>query len=164
MLNYWTQLKPRERLIVSAASGVLAVLILYLFVLEPFVVKSEQLEVRVAKQQKEIVWLKQASIEVGQLQRSASGAKASGRAGQSLLVVVDRTAKQFKLADSMKRVEPDGSSRVRVWLEKASFDDVSKWMSQLETRYKLQVESAVIDKTEDTGRINARLVFLGAAS
>jgi general secretion pathway protein M len=164
MLNYWTQLKPRERLMVSVAGGVLGVIMLYLLLLEPFMIKADELTVRVAKQQKEVQWLKQASLEVAQLQRNMPGNTTSARAGQSLLVVVDRTAKQFNLADSMKRVEPDGSSRVRVWLEKASFDEVAKWMAQLETQYQLHVESAVIDKTEDTGRINARLVFLGAES
>jgi len=163
LLGYWQQLKPRERIILILLAGVIGIVLLYVAVLEPYQLEVEQLETRIAKQEKDIQWMHYASQEIKQLQGgSARNGGKNLRKGQSLLVLVDRTAKQNKLASSMKRVEPDGTKRVRVWLEKASFDDVTKWLVKLQRDYQLEVESAVFDKTEDNGRTNVRLVFLGA--
>lgn len=161
MMNYWSQLKPRERLWLGAAGVVIVAMSLYLLLLEPFLTKAEDMEQRVARQQKEVNWLSEAAVEVAQLKRQSAQSSSAGRRGQSLLVIVDQSAKRNDLADSMKRVEPDGTSRVRVWLERAPFDEISKWLVELERQYQLQIESAVFDKTESQGRVNARLVFLG---
>lgn len=161
MMNYWQQLKPRERIVLALLAIVVGIVLLYVAVLEPFQMKVEQLESRVAKQQADIQWMRSAAEEVKQLQRSNVGSNRNLRNGQSLLVLVDRTAKQNKLASSMKRVEPDGTTRVRVWLEKAAFDDVTRWLVKLQNDYQLEVESVVFDKTEDEGLVNVRLVFLG---
>ncbi len=159
MLNYWQQLKPRERLLIMVGGGIFTVLMLYLLLLEPMMIKVDQLTVKVEKQKAEVQHLKKLAKEVKQLQRSG-GSSASQRRGQSLLVIVDRTSKQNKLGKSISRIEPDGSSRVRVWLESAAFDDLTKWLALLETKYSILVESAVIDKAPSTGRVNVRLVFV----
>jgi len=165
MMNYWQQLKPRERIVLILLGGVVSIVLLYIAVLEPFQLKVEQLESRIAKQKTDIQWMRNAAQEVKQLQGSAIGnSQRNLRKGQSLLALVDRTAKQNKLASAMKRVEPDGSKRVRVWLEKATFDDVTKWLFKLQNDYQLEIESAVFDRTEDDGRVDVRLVFLGAES
>ncbi len=161
MMNFWNQLKPRERLLVGTAGVILIALILYLSVLEPFQNKVKSLEQRVAAQKSDVVWMQQAARELAVLRRQSPGAgnKAQGR---SLLVLVDQSAKRNKLGGSLKRVEPDGAARVRVWLERAPFDEVVKWLSELENQYQLQVESAVFDRTDAPGLVNARLVFLGS--
>jgi len=160
MMDYWNQLKPSERTIISVAGIILAVLILYLAVLEPFMLKSDEYTTKVAQQKSQIEWLKKKSLEVKQLQVSSGGAGTTRKSGDSLLVIVDRTAKQNKLADSLKRVEPDGSERVRVWLDSASFDEVAKWLGLLQSSYQLDIESAVFDKVEAAGRVNVRLVII----
>lgn len=164
MKQYWQQLKPRERMLMMIGGGIFSVLILYLVVLEPLTIKVEQLTVKVEKHQALVKALKTMSKEVVSLQRSSSGSVSSKRRGQSLLVLVDRTSKQDKLGKSITRIEPDGSARVRVWLEAAAFDDLTKWLAKLETNYNIIVETAVIDKTDTTGRVNVRVVFVEAAS
>ena len=161
MLNYWMQLKPRERIIIAIASVVLLVLMLYLLLLEPLILKEQTLTERVARQKEEVQWLKSAALEVKQLQPGNKTSGSARKQGESLLVVVDRTAKESNLGDSMKRVEPDGSDRVRVWVEDAAFDDIAKWLVRVQKQYQLTIESAVFDQTENTGKVNARLVFLG---
>ena len=160
MKDYWNQLKPSERTIISVGGIILTVLILYLAVLEPFMKKTEEYTAKISKQEIEIEWLKKASLEVKQLQASSSGVTTQRHAGESLLVVVDRTAKQNNLEDSLKRVEPDGSDRVRVWLDNAPFDEVAKWLSLLQSNYQLDIESAEYDKVEMVGRDNVRLVMI----
>ncbi|MDH3325463.1 MAG: type II secretion system protein M [Gammaproteobacteria bacterium] len=160
MMSYWQQLKPRERMLLMIGGVVFSILMLYLLMLEPLTNKVDKLSVKIEKQKTQVQYLKTMAKEVAALQKSGGGSSSSKRQGQSLLVLVDRTSKQGKLGKNVTRVEPDGSARVRVWLEGAAFDDVTKWLAGLETQYNILVESAVIDKTELVGRVNVRMVFI----
>ncbi len=162
MKAYWAQLKPRERLMLMACGGVLLLIFIYLLMIEPVFDKTTELKTSVAKQEQLLHWMQQKSAEAKQLQRTN---RSSGNARkQSILGLIDRTAKAGKLGDSMKRVEPDGSNRVRVWLENAAFDDVARWLTKLQNKHGLKVTSVIIDAEENsTGRVSARLVFEGAA-
>ena len=160
MINYWQQLKPRERMLIMVGGGIFSVLMLYLLVLEPFTIKVDELTVKVEKQQALNQWLKKSAAEVSKLKGAGASSSSGSRSGQSLLVLVDRTSKQGKIGKSITRIEPDGSARVRVWLESVPFDDLTKWMGSLEAKYQILVETAVVDKTNTVGRVNARMVFV----
>lgn len=161
MKEYWLQLKPRERQLLSVGGGVLLLTIVYLAMLEPLFNSTGRLEQQVREQEKLLLWMKEAVAEAKQLQRS--GVKSANMGGQSLLSLVDRTARQGQLGDAVKRVEPDGNQRVRVWLERASFDDILRWVEGLQNNYAIELETVVVDKEEIQGRVNARLTFQGGA-
>jgi len=55
--------------------------------------------------------------------------------------------------------QPDGEKRVRVWMEAASFDDVMRWLVLLDTRYGVRIENSVFEMKQESGRVDARLVF-----
>ncbi|MDH5545702.1 MAG: type II secretion system protein M [Gammaproteobacteria bacterium] len=163
--QYWQQLNPRERLLLGVAGVVLGLMILFLGILEPVMDEAKSLEKQVEEQRKLLKWMEDSAQEVKRLTRSSGTRKAAvGAGGQSLLGVIDRTAKAGNLGDAMKRVEPDGGDKVRVWLEQASFDDVVTWLENLERNYSLQIESVAVDKENAPGRVNVRLVFAGGAS
>ena len=72
--------------------------------------------------------------------------------------MADSTARSNGLGAALKRVEPEGSRNVRVWLENASFDQVMKWLGTLNTTYGIRTDSASLERVADaTGRVNARL-------
>jgi general secretion pathway protein M len=133
-------------------------MLLYVGIWEPLVNKVDALRVSTAEQESLLVWMRSAAQEVKQL-RGRSGQPAKPASGQSLLSLVDRTAKSGQLGPALKRVQPDGDQKVRVWLESASFDDVVRWLTTLETRHGVHVESSVFQALEATGRVDARLVF-----
>ena len=160
MKSYWQQLKPRERMLIMIGGGVFIILMLYLIVLEPQVENVDKLTVKVEKQKVQVQSLKSMAKEIASLQKSSGGSSLSKRQGQSLLVLVDRTSKESQLGKSITRIEPDGSVRVRVWLEAAAFDDLVKWLGGLETKYNILVETVVIDNTQTVGRVNVRAVFV----
>ncbi|NGZ06404.1 MAG: type II secretion system protein M [Magnetococcales bacterium] len=96
--------------------------------------------------------------------RSAGVAAAASRApsGESLLALADRTAKEKGLGGALRRVEPDGAGRVRMWFEKAPFAGVMAWLSELEGQRSVRVENLVVDREEQPGQVRVRLVLLGA--
>lgn len=160
MMQYWTQLRSRERAMVIAAGAVVALALFYLLVWEPVVKHNAELIRSVQDQRALAAWMRQSALQAKQLQVTATP-RASG--GQSLLTVIDTTAKMGGLTTTLKRVEPEGSTRVRVWLEQAAFDDVARWVELLQRDFHVRLDTAVIDRENSPGKVTARLVFEEAA-
>ncbi|MDH5301275.1 MAG: type II secretion system protein M [Gammaproteobacteria bacterium] len=157
---YWAQLRPRERLGLIAAAVLVLLTMIYLLLWEPVFNESNRLKHSIEQQQELVGWMRQSAAEAKALRGSGPQ-----RFNGSLLGLIDSTAKNSSLGNSMKRVEPDGSDRVRVWMEQASFDELIHWLNQLQRNYGVQITSVVIDRMEGgTGFVNARFEFSGASS
>lgn len=158
MKAWLNSLEQGERRMVIAGAALLLVMLIYVMAWEPLVNKVDALRTSTAEQQSLLNWMKQAAQEVKQL-RGSSSQPSKPVSGQSLLSVVDSTAKAARLGKSLKRVQPDGEQKVRVWLEEANFDDVVRWLTTLETRQGVRVVSSVFQAKEVAGRVDVRLVF-----
>ncbi len=156
--RFWDGLRPRERLMVSTAAVITALTVFYLALWEPLHQRNEQLRARLAEQRALLVWMEERAAEV----RALRGGPAPGRlpAGDSLLGVIDRTARGADLKGRVSRIEPDGEDGVRVWLDGVAFDALVRWLARLQRQYGLTAASAVIDR-EGPGKVSARLVIRG---
>ncbi|MEJ2179219.1 MAG: type II secretion system protein M [Gammaproteobacteria bacterium] len=164
MKDWYESLDVRERRILFAGAAVLVVALLYLLAWEPLVNKISVLEKSNQENQKLLSWMEQSAVEAKQLQAKLKSSGASGRSkGQSLLGTIDRTAKTNKLAKSVKRVQPDGQTKARVWLENVSFDSMVSWLEKLQRQQGIRIVTSVIEKQDEPGLVNARLVLEGAA-
>jgi general secretion pathway protein M len=159
--DWFFGLEARERLLVGAGGVLLLWLLLYLMVWEPIADEYTGLKESVEAQQQTLVWMQQAAGEIQALQRSTSGS-AKGLAGRSLLAVVDQSARSGGLGDAIKRIEPDGSKGVKVWLEGAAFDPMILWLGQLSKSYRIEPSIITLEPIGN-GRVNARLTLLEPA-
>jgi len=155
-------LEATERRMLLGGGGLLLVMFLYVGIWEPLTESVESLRVSTAEQETLLAWMRGAAQEVKQL-RGRSGQQAKPASGGSLLSLVDRTAKSGGLGTELKRVQPEGDTKVRVWLEAASFDALVRWLTALETRHGVHVESSVFQALDTPGRVDARLVFESGA-
>lgn len=158
MKVWFNSLEANERRMMVIGAALLLLMLVYVGLWEPLINKRDALRVSTAEQESLLVWMRGAAQEVKQL-RGRAGQTAKPASGQSLLSLVDRTAKSGQLGPALKRVQPDGEDKVGVWLESASFDDVVRWLISLETRHGVRVESSVFQALETTGRVDVRLVF-----
>ena len=160
MKQWLNSLEPRERRLVLGGAVLGSCLLLYLLAWEPFVGKVEQLRASHSEQQALLEWMQGAAREVKQL---SHGTRRPGQAasGQSLLALIDSTAKAARLGTALKRVQPDGEQRVQVWLEEAPFDDVVAWLEGLDRRQAATLESSVFVAKDKPGLVDVRLVFAG---
>ena len=149
-------LEPRERLLVFAAAAVMLLLLFYLVLLRPFHNGYEALRSSVADQRETVQWMTQNAGLVKQLQRSNRNTP-TGPGGRSLLSVTDSAARSAGLGPSLKKVEPEGSDAVRVWLDDAQFDAIIGWLEVMSTRYGAEVDTITLERTGSPGRVNARL-------
>ncbi len=152
-------LQPRERQLVIAATALLVLFIAYLLLWQPYGgQRLHTLRDKIAEQRATLAWMQQAALRAQQLR----GAVQTG-SGQSLMTMIDQTAKKHDLGTAMKRIEPAGDHSVRVWLEQASFDTLVDWLDELNRSHNVHVQLITLDREAEPGRVNARITLEGAS-
>ena len=161
MKEWLASLDQRERRLVITGAVLLGLMLMYVAVWEPITGTVENLRVSTTEQASTLRWMRQAAQDIKKI-RGSGGKRAKSIGGQSMLSLIDRTAKSGSLGTALKRVQPDGEERVRVWMEAANFDEVIKWLVLLDSRYGVDIESSVFEVKQESGRVDARLVFEAA--
>ena len=159
MNAWWESLVERERWLI-----IVAVLVgggggLYLLGWEPFYKHLVSLRQSVAEERIQMAWMVQAQGEARALLGAASTDRK--RSGESLLAMVDRSARAAGMGAGLKRVEPEGKDKVRVWMDDIAFDGLIPWLADLNKTQGVTPESLVVDRQSTTGRVNVRLVLAG---
>jgi general secretion pathway protein M len=149
--NYDT-LAPREQKLVKfGAIGVVAILIFgVLLPLDSSVAKART---RISQKQADLVWMK------GVAPLLAAQAPAHNNNGESLIVIVDRSARESGLGKSLAGTDPSGAGGIQVRLEKAPFDAIIGWLSRLSQQNGIAVDGATIDSAGSQGIVNAAIVL-----
>lgn len=155
LVDWWQARAPRERAILSVAGGAVALLLVYLIVVEPLQQRREMLERGVASQRELLSWMHRVVVPArGELRTGRTA-----RGGGSLFSVVDRSAKATPLAGSLRRVQPEGDAAVRVWLEGAPFDEFVRWIAQLERDQGVSVSALAVERAEGAGLVGVRVTL-----
>ena len=150
--DWLAALSARERNLVYAAAALLVVAVLYLVLVLPFQTSGKRMTARVEKKSADLAWIRQ---NASQAMAAAGVAQARG-GGESLVVLVDRTAREAGLSGSLRDQSPNGDSSLRLRLEAASFDTLRTWLASLQQQYGVSIESAQIDAAAP-GLVNASL-------
>jgi type II secretory pathway component PulM len=144
----------RERRMVLFG-GVGAVLLLIFGVLLPLDSSVSKTKARIAHKQADLVWMKGAAPVIAAAQPVA---QANGN-GESLLVIVDRSARESGLGSALSGTQPNGTGGIQVQLQKASFDSMVGWLSRLSQQNGIGVDGASIDNAGNPGMVNAAIVL-----
>ena len=145
-------LSERERrlLLIGAVAAVGILVFGILIPLDRGVVRAQQ---RLARKHEDLAWMQLVAPEIGTLPPSPQAN------GESLLVIVDRSARESGLANSLSGSEPGGAGNLSVRLEKAPFDKLVLWLARLAQQNGVVVDSAIIEKTGEPGTVNAAIVL-----
>ncbi|MCW8828441.1 MAG: type II secretion system protein M [Gammaproteobacteria bacterium] len=157
MKQYLMSLQSRERYTLLSGAVVLLLLLVYLLLIEPFVLELNRLEKSVAAQQQELAWMQDAVAQVQKL-RAAGSDRPRAQTGQSLLSLVDTTARELGLGAALKQLSPVGE-KVRIRLEQASFDTMLRWLGRLEQQAGVGVDTLTLERLSESGMINATVVL-----
>ena len=158
-IKTWYQgLKGNERQLVIAAAVLLGIALVYLILLAPLSRAVNTREARVERKQQDLVWMRGVSGPMQQLIATQPG----GNAGESLVVVIDRSARQAGIANALAGQTPNGDNGIRVRLENAPFDNLVIWLSNLQQQYGINIDSASIDRSGKPGVVSASIVLMRA--
>jgi len=162
MKEWFNSLDARERKIVIGGGVFVLLLSIYFLGWEPVANNIVRLKKSNIENQQTLRWMKEKAAEVKLLSPNSNASK-TGFNGQSLLGVIDKTAKQNKLGNAIKRVQPEGESKALVRMEKAEFNRVVRWMEGLQRQQGIEVVSSVIERQSESGLVNVRIIFKSAS-
>ena len=145
-------LSPRERrMLLIGAVALVAILIFGMLIpLDRSVAHTQQ---RLAKKRADLTWMQSVAPQIAVIP------PAPAANGESLLVIVDRSAREAGLASALSGSEPGGPGNLSVRLEKAPFDTLVAWLARLAQQNGVTVDSAVIEKSGAPGLVNANIVL-----
>ena len=153
--NRWESLEDREKLSLKVMVVALTLAIAYFAIWSPahkFMVDSQ----RSVEDRRELLAL----VISSRLALARSGAvnnAAPDMNSQQLVSTVTNMARTQQL--SLKRFEPSGESKIKVWVEDVSFDNLVAWLSKLDKAIKVSVEQISVEKQDKPGVVSARLTL-----
>ena len=156
--EWFDNLSERERNLVYAAGALVGVALVYLVLVLPFQTSGKRMASRVQQKTADLAWM-QASAP--QAMAAAGVAKAGG--GESLVVLVDRTAREAGLGAALRDQSPDGNNGLRLQIEGAPFDTLVTWLASLQQQHGVSIESATIGAAAP-GFVNAMLSLKHASA
>ena len=155
MKDWFDSLQERERIFVTVAAVVVLLAVLYLFVWMPLDKSQKSMAASVDLWSQQLAELRPV---IAKLQ--SQGTDGRPISTEPLVVIVDRTVRDFELASALQRTQPSGNL-VRVEFENAAFDDLILWLGALNQRNGLRVQTANFSSTssEKTGLVNSTLTL-----
>jgi general secretion pathway protein M len=150
-------LKPRERLIILIGSVLVLLTAFYLFALAPFYAAVNARAASVSQKKADLAWMRSVAGEMQVL--GANQPMMATPTNESLVVLVDRTAREAGLSSALTGQTPNGETGIRVRLESAAFDMAMMWLGNLELSHNVAIESATFDRTSTPGLVNVNLVL-----
>ncbi len=148
--------EPHEQRIIIILGIIIGLALIYLLIWSPISESYAQKTTQVQAQRKLLTWMEDTGQQIAQLR----GTAAQGTGGGPLLSTVDRTIKASGLGPGMKRLEPQGNNKVQIWFENTNFDQLLTSLSKLASDHQIQISSINIERQEQAGLVNARLVLI----
>ncbi|OUS25813.1 hypothetical protein A9Q99_20370 [Gammaproteobacteria bacterium 45_16_T64] len=153
----YEMISARDRLLLNGLVMFLGVIAIIFLLIQPAYNSVARAEQELANKQELLNWMKSNEHRV---KKSNTSSKAKARKpGQSLLALINQTSGRHQVA--LKRYEPDGSDKLRVWVENVSFNSLMRWLTGLESKYGVTVINISIDSQKEPGIINAKVVLKG---
>ena len=153
MRDWYAKLSDRERKFVILGAIAVGVLLL-LGVIMPLNRNIAQARQRVTAKQADLAFIQSATPEL-----AAAGPGAMGASPDSLVVLIDSSARESGLGKSLASSQPTGEGALRIRLDHAPFDGVVAWLARLAQQHGVRVDSAEIESAAETGFVNATLVL-----
>ena len=145
-------LSDRERRLVTIG-GVVAVVLLLVAIVMPIERGVSQSAERVTRKQADLGWIQQMAPAL------AVAPQAAPTTSESLIVLIDRSAREAGLGQALTGSQPSGNGAMRTQFEKADFDRLMDWIAMLAQQYGVQAESATFEAGGTAGVVDAVVVL-----
>lgn len=156
MKAWWAGLAPRERVILCGGGVLLTLVLLYLLIWEPVAEQREQVRADIGALSADLLWMQQVAGQVKRLAAQQGSQTGSGSSGGSLLTLVEVSARAAGINGALERVQPEGQG-ARLWLTETGFDELLRWLGDLEQRHGLAVSQLAVDAGTAPGMVTARI-------
>jgi type II secretory pathway component PulM len=150
----WDSLAAREQRMLQWG-GACALVLLLLAVQLPLQRKLQALRSSIATHLVDAAWLRANGPQLAALGPALPVSTAS----ESLLVRVDRSAREAGLGAALVGSQPAGDGALRVQLQAVRFNAVVTWLAAVADQQGIAVDTATFDAAAEAGLVNATLVL-----
>lgn len=154
MLAWYNNLSERDRKIVLYG-GIGTFVLVLLAILMPLNRNIASARERVERKQGDLQFIQSVAPQLA----SAGPAMGANASPESLVVLIDSSARESGLGKSLSNSQPTGDKGLRIRLDRVSFDSMVAWLARLSQQHGVRVESAEIESAGETGLVNAGLVL-----
>lgn len=144
--------EPSEQRIVLALAILITAALLWLMIWKPVSDWRETAHNRYRNAQAQLDWMLANEARARAIARS--GGPANGGASRSLNAI---TRSAQALGIQVNRLQPDNNGVVSVSIQGQPFNDVLRWLHQLEENNGVTVTRLAVDAEERPGRVNAQI-------
>jgi general secretion pathway protein M len=154
MREWYANLADRERrFVIFGAIGASVLLLLGVFM--PLNRNIALARERVTAKQGDLAFIQGVAPQLA----AAGPGTGNVATADSLVVLIDSSARESGLGKSLSSSQPTGDKGLRIRLERVSFDSLVAWLARLSQQHGVRVESAEIESAGETGLVNAGLVL-----
>jgi general secretion pathway protein M len=154
-LAWLRALAPRERVMVLSCAVVVILTLAYAGAWKPVVDAHHRREAALERARGIAARIEQAAAEI-----KASGPTRAVDSNTSLLAAVDQTSRSPILGKTPSRVQPEGEKEVKVWIDDVPFDNLLRWLQELEQKFGIVSSSAEIERSSAPGVVNVRVTLV----
>jgi type II secretory pathway component PulM len=151
LIDYLATRSERERRMLAIGAVALA-LILVFAIIVPLDRSVAHAKTRLTQKRADLAYMQGVAPEI-----SSSNVPSSSR--ESLILIVDRSARESGLEKALAGSEPGAQNSLSVRLEKAPFDKLVGWLGRIAVQNGVVVDSATIEKAGAPGEVNAAIVL-----
>ena len=151
----FNQLDARDQKALLILSTFLALMLVYAFVWLPVAEKNQNAERSRDTKRSLVEWM--ASKEAEAKAATGGQAKTNQRSSAPMISIINQSAQKNQI--TLKRFEPEGDAKLRVWVEDVPFNNFILWEQALETAHQVHVSSLSLDNPDQTGTISAKLIL-----
>jgi general secretion pathway protein M len=147
--DWFLRYNPREQLLLLLMAFFLGAYLLYFMVLTPVAAKRDEMAARNNAAVEVLKRVDGMVSEVLRLQNSNEGVSQK----RNLTTLINQSTSALGLPVS--RLQPNSRGEIQVRVENASFDDLLKWLHDMEFNQSLLVREVSITQAGSPGRVNA---------
>jgi general secretion pathway protein M len=137
-----------QRILRYGGIAVAAIILLWIF--WPLQRNLSAARQRLETQRADLQWMRSVAPSLA----AAGPAVAPQASHESLVVLIDRTARESGLGQALTGSQPSGEGSMRVQLERADFNLFTAWVSRLTSQHGVQAESASVTAQGEPGLVN----------
>ncbi|MEM7357801.1 MAG: type II secretion system protein M [Pseudomonadota bacterium] len=156
----WQNLQKREQLVLAGGAVAIVLIVAYAFVWQPWQAALHHMETVLPNKRVELVWMRQQAAAIQQ--GGARQVRQVRGANQSLMAVIEQTARAGGIKDAIQQMVPrQNNQEVSVVLEGASFNQWVRWVDTLQQQYAVSIKQLTADREPekpDTAEI--RVTFM----
>lgn len=153
--EYWHKLSARDQRVLGIGVLIILSILLYSLLWVPIQDQLKRQRLLLIKQSEDLVWMRAQADKVHQLKKNEAASSSVNNV--PLLTVIDQTARELKLRDQIKQIQPGKQNgTAKIWFDKVVFEDWLQWLDQITARG-IDVTRVTITKSGEYPRVNIRL-------